>query len=81
MIKRKFFYEMMMVISIIILIAGIILCIDENAAWDVQMAQITSGMDISPVFWTDTRILGVAYLLGGILNLIGFGILTVNEFD
>ena len=81
MTKREIFYIVMMVISIVIMIVGVLLCSDANSVWDVQMAQITSGLNISPVWWTPTRIWGDICLLGGLLSLIGFGILTVYEFD
>ena len=81
MTKREIFYIVMMVISIIITIVGMVLFSDSNAAWDVQMAQITSGLDISPVWWTPTRIWGNICLLGGLPSLIGFGILTYYEFN
>jgi hypothetical protein len=81
MTKKEIFYIVMMVISIIILIVGVVLCKDANSVWDVQMAQITSGLDISPVWWTPTRIWGDICMLGGLLSLIVFGILTAYEFD
>lgn len=81
MTKRGIFYIVMIVISLITLIAGLFLCSDANAVWDVQIAQITSGLDIAAVFWTPTRIWGAICLLGGIVSLIGFGILASFEFD
>ena len=81
MTKRDIFYIVMIVISLITLIAGMILCSEANSIWDIQMAQITSGLDISPVWWTPTRIWGDICLLGGIIGLIGMGILAAFEFN
>ena len=71
----------MIVITLIALIMGMILCSEANAVWDVQIAQITSGLDITAVYWTPTRIWGAICILGGIVGLIVFGILTAFEFD
>ena len=80
MTKRGIFYIVMILISLIIMIVGMILCNEANSVWDIQMAQITSGLDTTPIWWTSNRIWGVIYLLGGIVSLIIFGILSYFEF-
>lgn len=69
------------IVTLINLIAGVILCSEANSIWDIQMAQITSGLDVSPVYWTQTRVGGAICLLVGLICLIGMSIIAVHEFN
>lgn len=78
--KRGFFYIVMIHISLITTIVSVILCNEANSVWNNQMTQTTSGLDITPIWWSSNHIWGVIYLLGGFISLIIFGILSYFEF-
>lgn len=78
--KRGIFYIVMILISLITTIVGVILCNEANSVWEIQKAQVTSGLDITHIWWTSNRIWGVIYLIGGYISLIIFGILSYFEF-
>jgi hypothetical protein len=80
MTKRGIFYIMMSIVSLIIMIVGWIMCNEANSVWENQISQITSGLDITPIWWTSNRIWGVIYLIGGYISILIFGILLYFEY-
>ena len=75
----------MFFISLIIMIAGTIMCVYANSVWETQMNQIiTTGLEsleTVPVWMSSIRIWGTFCLLVGAIGFIVFGTLASCELD
>ena len=75
----------MFFISLIIMIAGTIMCVYANSLWETQMNQIiTTGLEsleTVPVWMSSIRIWGTSCLLVGAIGFIVFGTLASCELD
>lgn len=56
MTKRGIIYLVFSILGLALCILGCCLCADARADYAYQIAQVTSGLDITPVFWTTNRI-------------------------
>lgn len=56
MTKRGIIYLVLSILFLGLCILGCCLCADARADYAYQIAQVTSGLDITPVFWTTNRI-------------------------
>jgi hypothetical protein len=89
MTKKTFFYIVMFFISLIIMIAGIIMCVYANSLWETQMNQIitttlTTGLEsleTVPVWMSSIRIWGTFCLLVGAIGFIVFGTVASCKLD
>ena len=75
----------MFFISLIIMIAGTIMCVYANSIWETQMNQIiTTGLEsleTLPIWMSSIRIWGTSCLLVGAIGFIVFGTLASCELD
>lgn len=75
----------MFFISLIIMIAGTIMCVYANSVWETQMNQIiTTGLEsleTLPIWMSSIRIWGTSCLLVGAIGFIVFGTLASCELD
>ena len=75
----------MFFISLIIMIAGTIMCVYANSLWETQMNQIiTTGLEsleTLPIWMSSIRIWGTSCLLVGAIGFIVFGTLASCELD
>ena len=85
MTKKTIFYIVMFFISLIIMIAGTIMCVYANSIWETQMNQIiTTGLEsleTLPIWMSSIRIWGTSCLLVGAIGFIVFGTLASCELD
>ena len=85
MTKKTIFYIVMFFISLIIMIAGTIMCVYANSLWETQMNQIiTTGLEsleTFPIWMSSIRIWGTSCLLVGAIGFIVFGTLASCELD
>ena len=85
MTKKTIFYIVMFFISLIIMIAGTIMCVYANSVWEAQMNQIiTTGLEsleTLPIWMSSIRIWGTFCLLIGAIGFIVFGTLASCELD
>ena len=85
MTKKTIFYIVMFFISLIIMIAGTIMCVYANSVWETQMNQIiTTGLEsleTLPIWMSSIRIWGTSCLLVGAIGFIVFGTLASCELD
>ena len=75
----------MFFISLIIMIAGTIMCVYANSIWETQMNQIiTTGLEsleTVPVWMSSIRIWGTFCLLVGAIGFIVFGTVASCKLD
>lgn len=75
----------MFFISLVIMIAGTIMCVYANSIWETQMNQIiTTGLEsleTLPIWMSSIRIWGTSCLLVGAIGFIVFGTLASCELD
>lgn len=75
----------MFFISLIIMIAGTIMCVYANSLWETQMNQIiTTGLEsleTVPVWMSSIRIWGTFCLLVGAIGFIVFGTVASCKLD
>ena len=75
----------MFFISLVIMIAGTIMCVYANSVWETQMNQIiTTGLEsleTVPVWMSSIRIWGTFCLLVGAIGFIVFGTVASCELD
>lgn len=75
----------MFFISLVIMIAGTIMCVYANSLWETQMNQIiTTGLEsleTFPIWMSSIRIWGTFCLLVGAIGFIVFGTLASCELD
>ena len=75
----------MFFISLVIMIAGTIMCVYANSVWETQMNQIiTTGLEsleTVPVWMSSIRIWGTFCLLVGAIGFIVFGTIASCELD
>lgn len=85
MTKKTIFYIVMFFISLIIMIAGTIMCVYANSLWETQMNQIiTTGLEsleTVPVWMSSIRIWGTFCLLVGAIGFIVFGTVASCKLD
>ena len=85
MTKKTIFYIVMFFISLIIMIAGTIMCVYANSLWETQMNQIiTTGLEsleTVPVWMSSIRIWGTFCLLVGAIGFIVFGTIASCKLD
>ena len=89
MTKKTIFYIVMFFISLIIMIAGTIMCVYANSLWETQMNQIitttlTTGLEsleTVPVWMSSIRIWGTSCLLVGAIGFIVFGTVASCKLD
>lgn len=85
MTKKTIFYIVMFFISLVIMIAGTIMCVYANSLWETQMNQIiTTGLEsleTFPIWMSSIRIWGTFCLLVGAIGFIVFGTLASCELD
>lgn len=85
MTKKTIFYIVMFFISLVIMIAGTIMCVYANSLWETQMNQIiTTGLEsleTVPVWMSSIRIWGTFCLLVGAIGFIVFGTIASCELD
>ena len=85
MTKKTIFYIVLFFISLIIMIAGTIMCVYANSVWETQMNQIiTTGLEsleTLPIWMSSIRIWGTSCLLVGAIGFIVFGTLASCELD
>ena len=85
MTKKTIFYIVMFFISLVIMIAGTIMCVYANSVWETQMNQIiTTGLEsleTLPIWMSSIRIWGTSCLLVGAIGFIVFGTLASCELD
>ncbi len=85
MTKKTIFYIVMFFISLIIMIAGTIMCVYANSIWETQMNQIiTTGLEsleTVPVWMSSIRIWGTFCLLVGAIGFIVFGTVASCKLD
>ena len=85
MTKKTIFYIVMFFISLIIMIAGTIMCVYANSLWETQMNQIiTTGLEsleTFPIWMSSIRIWGTFCLLVGAIGFIVFGTLASCKLD
>lgn len=75
----------MFFISLVIMIAGTIMCVYANSLWETQMNQIiTTGLEsleTVPVWMSSIRIWGTFCLLVGAIGFIVFGTVASCKLD
>ena len=75
----------MFFISLVIMIAGTIMCVYANSIWETQMNQIiTTGLEsleTLPIWMSSIRIWGTFCLLVGAIGFIVLGTLASCELD
>ena len=75
----------MFFISLVIMIAGTIMCVYANSLWETQMNQIiTTGLEsleTVPVWMSSIRIWGTSCLLVGAIGFIVFGTVASCKLD
>ena len=75
----------MFFISLIIMIAGTIMCVYANSVWETQMNQIiTTGLEsleTLPIWMSSIRIWGTSCLLVGAIGFIVFGTIASCKLD
>ena len=85
MTKKTIFYIVMFFISLVIMIAGTIMCVYANSVWETQMNQIiTTGLESLEtlhIWMSSIRIWGTSCLLVGAIGFIVFGTLASCELD
>lgn len=85
MTKKTIFYIVMFFISLIIMIAGTIMCVYANSLWETQMNQIiTTGLEsleTFPIWMSSIRIWGTFCLLVGAIGFIVFGTVASCKLD
>ena len=85
MTKKTIFYIVMFFISLIIMIAGTIMCVYANSLWETQMNQIiTTGLEsleTFPIWMSSIRIWGIFCLLVGAIGFIVFGTVASCKLD
>ena len=85
MTKKTIFYIVMFFISLVIMIAGTIMCVYANSIWETQMNQIiTTGLEsleTVPVWMSSIRIWGTFCLLVGAIGFIVFGTVASCKLD
>lgn len=85
MTKKTIFYIVMFFISLIIMIAGTIMCVYANSLWETQMNQIiTTGLEsleTFPIWMSSIRIWGTSCLLVGAIGFIVFGTVASCKLD
>ena len=85
MTKKTIFYIVMLFISLVIMIAGTIMCVYANSVWETQMNQIiTTGLEsleTLPIWMSSIRIWGTSCLLVGAIGFIVFGTLASCKLD
>lgn len=85
MTKKTIFYIVMFFISLVIMIAGTIMCVYANSLWETQMNQIiTTGLEsleTFPIWMSSIRIWGTFCLLVGAIGFIVFGTVASCKLD
>ena len=81
MTKRGIIYLIFSILGLALCILGCCLCADARADYAYQIAQVTSGLDITPVFWTTNRIWGIITGFGGLIGWLAFGVATLFVED
>ena len=85
MTKKTIFYIVMFFISLVIMIAGTIMCVYANSLWETQMNQIiTTGLEsleTFPIWMSSIRIWGIFCLLVGAIGFIVFGTVASCKLD
>ena len=85
MTKKTIFYIVMFFISLVIMIAGTIMCVYANSIWETQMNQIiTTGLEsleTLPIWMSSIRIWGTSCLLVGAIGFIVFGTIASCKLD
>lgn len=85
MTKKTIFYIVMFFISLVIMIAGTIMCVYANSVWETQVIQtITTGLEsleTLPVWMSSIRIWGTFCLLVGAIGFIVFGTVASCKLD
>ena len=85
MTKKTIFYIVMFFISLIIMIAGTIMCVYANSVWETQMNQILitglESLETVPVWMSSIRIWGTFCLLVGAIGFIVFGTVASCKLD
>ena len=75
----------MFFISLVIMIAGTIMCVYANSVWETQMNQIiTTGLEsleTLPIWMSSIRIWGTSCLLVGAIGFIVFGTIASCKLD
>ena len=75
----------MFFISLVIMIAGTIMCVYANSIWETQMNQIiTTGLEsleTLPIWMSSIRIWGTSCLLVGAIGFIVFGTIASCKLD
>lgn len=75
----------MFFISLVIMIAGTIMCVYANSLWETQMNQIiTTGLEsleTFPIWMSSIRIWGTFCLLVGAIGFIVFGTVASCKLD
>lgn len=75
----------MFFISLVIMIAGTIMCVYANSLWETQMNQIiTTGLEsleTFPIWMSSIRIWGTFCLLVGAIGFIVFGTFASCKLD
>ena len=75
----------MFFISLVIMIAGTIMCVYANSVWETQMNQIiTTGLEsleTFPIWMSSIRIWGTFCLLVGAIGFIVFGTVASCKLD
>ena len=75
----------MFFISLIIMIAGTIMCVYANSLWETQMNQILiaglESLETFPIWMSSIRIWGTFCLLVGAIGFIVFGTVASCELD
>ena len=89
MTKKTIFYIVMFFISLVIMIAGIIMCVYANSLWETQVTQtitttLTTGLEsleTFPIWMSSIRIWGTFCLLVGAIGFIVFGTVASCKLD
>lgn len=81
MTKRRIVCLILSILFFGLCILGCCLCAETRAGYAYQIAQVTSGLDITPVFWTANRILGIITGVCGLVGWLAFGVATFFEED
>ena len=85
MTKKTIFYIVMFFISLVIMIAGTIMCVYANSVWETQMNQIIitglESLETFPIWMSSIRIWGTFCLLVGAIGFIVFGTVASCKLD
>ena len=85
MTKKTIFYIVMFFISLVIMIAGTIMCVYANSVWETQMNQIIitglESLETFPIWMSSIRIWGIFCLLVGAIGFIVFGTVASCKLD